>query len=83
MQIEVWNTIVNSQAQNTPAIYGKVKFSFDGKTNRELRLQKGEKVQVLHKKNESWYTAVDSSGNKGLVPINYINLVCFLYKYID
>jgi len=67
--------IQQQESPNTPAIYGKVKFSFDGKTNRELRLQKGEKVQVLHKKNESWYTAVDSSGNKGLVPINYINLI--------
>jgi len=63
------------EAPTTPAIYGKVKFSFTGKTDRELRVNKGEKVRVLHRKNDNWYTAVDLNGNKGLVPINYINLI--------
>eukprot|EP00914_Ancora_sagittata_P017322 GHVO01034170.1.p1 GENE.GHVO01034170.1~~GHVO01034170.1.p1 ORF type:complete len:277 (+),score=28.13 GHVO01034170.1:150-980(+) len=48
------------------------KFDFQGKDDEDLSFKRGEILTILQKDEEQWWTAKNSIGTTGLVPVPYI-----------
>ncbi|XP_017787101.1 PREDICTED: adapter molecule Crk-like [Nicrophorus vespilloides] len=51
------------------------KFDFDGKDNDDLPFRKGDILTVISKDEEQWWTAVNSMGMRGSIPVPYIQKI--------
>eukprot|EP00093_Oithona_nana_P000062 00062.XXX_2008_486_1 [CDS] Oithona nana genome sequencing. len=62
----------------------RAKFDFDGQDPDDLPFKKGEILTVISKDEEQWWTARNSLGQTGSIPVPYITVVTkkfFLMRY--
>ncbi|XP_017776143.1 PREDICTED: adapter molecule Crk-like isoform X2 [Nicrophorus vespilloides] len=51
------------------------KFDFDGKDNDDLPFRKGDILTILTKDEEQWWTAMNSVGVSGSIPVPYVQKI--------
>lgn len=55
--------------------YVRAKFDFLGKDKEDLPFKKNEILTVISKNEEQWWTAKNSKGDIGQIPVPYVDLV--------
>merc|ERR1712154_27432 len=53
----------------------RAKFDFDGQDPDDLPFKKGETLTIISKDEEQWWTARNSLGQTGSVPVPYITVI--------
>ncbi|KAF7688600.1 adapter molecule crk-like [Silurus meridionalis] len=59
-------------ARQDEAEYVRALFDFPGNDDEDLPFRKGDLLRVLEKTEEQWWSAQNSDGRKGLIPVPYV-----------
>ncbi|CAF0823399.1 unnamed protein product [Adineta steineri] len=51
------------------------KYKFDGKDDEDLPFKKGQILMIIRKVEPLWWLARNSSGDKGMIPANYVEYI--------
>jgi proto-oncogene C-crk len=62
-----------SQKQNNLG-YVKAKFDFQGQDDEDLPFKKGDILEIIKKQEEKWWTARNSAGKSGSIPVPYVEV---------
>lgn len=58
-----------------PKLRVRAKYRFDGKDEEDLPFKKGQILMIIKKTEPLWWLARNSSGDKGMIPANYVEYV--------
>ncbi|CAF1156878.1 unnamed protein product [Adineta ricciae] len=53
----------------------RTKYRFDGKDDEDLPFKKGQILMIIKKVEPLWWLARNSSGDKGMIPANYVEYI--------
>lgn len=59
-------------ARQDEAEYMRALFDFPGNDDEDLPFRKGDVLRVLEKTEEQWWSAQNTDGRKGLIPVPYV-----------
>ncbi|XP_071957132.1 dynamin-binding protein-like isoform X2 [Antedon mediterranea] len=54
---------------------GKILFDFEGETDQDLTVKKGDVITIVEQLDPEWYEAKDITGNVGFIPVSYVKLL--------
>ena len=76
--VEFFNQPKKQQTKRKPApsssskIWVEATYDYDANDGDELSFKEGDRLEVIDKEGEDWWTAKNSSGSTGLIPSNYV-----------
>ena len=64
--------LIKSPPENPNRFHYVAIFDYDARTKDDLTIRKSDLLEIVNKKNNAWWKAINENGQEGWIPSNYV-----------